>query len=95
MTYEKPVNILLVEDNPTDIEITKEAFSLGKVKNKLYCVRDGQEALDFLYHMNDYSDTSKAPRPGLILLEEESICLVHLNWLMQYWRFTSRSQVVL
>ncbi len=69
MTYGKPVDILLVEDNPSDIEITKEAFAQGKIKNNLYCVEDGQEALDFLYHKNKYSDTSKAPKPDLILLD--------------------------
>ncbi len=69
MTYGKPVDILLVEDNPSDIEITKEAFAQGKIKNNLYCVKDGQEALDFLYHKNKYSDTSKAPKPDLILLD--------------------------
>ena len=69
MRYEKPIDILLVEDNPTDVEIIKEAFSVGKVKNNLYCVRDGQEALDFMYHENEFSDASKAPRPDLILLD--------------------------
>ncbi len=69
MSYEKPIDILLVEDNPTDVEIIKEAFSVGKVKNNLYCVRDGQEALDFMYHENEFSDASKAPRPDLILLD--------------------------
>ncbi len=69
MSYEKPIDILLVEDNPTDVEIIKEAFSVGKVKNNLYCVKDGQEALDFMYHENEFSDASKAPRPDLILLD--------------------------
>lgn len=66
---EKIVNILLVEDNPDDIKITERALERGKVLNKLYVVRDGQEALDFLYHKGDYSDPQKAPRPGLILLD--------------------------
>lgn len=66
---EKIVNILLVEDNPDDIKITERALEKGKVLNKLYVVRDGQEALDFLYHQGDYSDPKKAPKPGLILLD--------------------------
>ena len=66
---EKIVNILLVEDNPDDIKITERALERGKVLNKLYVVRDGQEALDFLYHKGDYSDPQKAPRQGLILLD--------------------------
>jgi len=63
------ISILLVEDNPEDVEITQRAFKEGKVRNTLYVVRDGQEALDFLYHQGEYTDESKAPRPGLILLD--------------------------
>lgn len=65
----KGIAILLVEDNPDDVEITKRALEEGKVRNTLYVVRDGQEALDFLYHQGEYVDESKAPRPGLILLD--------------------------
>lgn len=65
----KGIAILLVEDNPYDVEITKRAFEKGKIRNTLYVVRDGQEALDFLYHQGGYTDESKAPRPGLILLD--------------------------
>lgn len=66
---EKVVNILLVEDNPDDVKITERALTKGKVLNKLYVARDGQEALDFLFNEGEYADTQKAPRPGLILLD--------------------------
>lgn len=66
---ERIINILLVEDNPDDIKITERALSKGRVLNRLYVVRDGQEAVDFLFHEGEYSDPKKAPRPGLILLD--------------------------
>lgn len=65
----KPVEILLAEDNIDDIEITKRAFKKAKLVNNLYVVRDGQEAIDFLYHEGEYTDKSKYPIPGLILLD--------------------------
>lgn len=63
------IRILLVEDNPDDINITKRALSEAKVINKLWPVRDGQEALDFLQHKGQYQDSSTSPKPGLILLD--------------------------
>lgn len=66
---EKIIDILLVEDNPDDIEITKRAFRDAKILNKLYVVRDGQEAIDFLFHQGEYRDPVKFPTPGLVLLD--------------------------
>lgn len=63
------INILLAEDNPDDIEITKRAFKEAKLLNKLYIVRDGQEAIDFLFHQGVYNDHLKVPKPGLVLLD--------------------------
>ncbi|OIO33950.1 MAG: hypothetical protein AUJ70_02075 [Candidatus Omnitrophica bacterium CG1_02_40_15] len=63
------IKILLVEDNPDDIDITKRALKEAKVINQLWIVRDGQEALDFLKHEGDYKDLSSSPKPGLILLD--------------------------
>ena len=62
----KPVEILLVEDNPADVRLTQEALKNGKVLNKLSVVGDGVEALSFLNRKGKYAD---APRPGLILLD--------------------------
>lgn len=61
-----PVEILLVEDNPGDILLTREALSEAKVLNNLHVVRDGDEALAFLYREGEYAD---APQPDLILLD--------------------------
>ncbi|MBS7614222.1 response regulator [Candidatus Bathyarchaeota archaeon] len=57
---------LLVEDNPDDIMITKRAFIMGNIYNKLYVVQDGQEAMDFLRKRGKHKN---APTPALILLD--------------------------
>jgi two-component system response regulator len=62
----KPVQILLVEDNPDDVAITKRALSKSRVANDLHVVRDGQEALDFVLRRGV---SAEAPRPDLILLD--------------------------
>jgi len=65
----QPVKILLVEDNAQDIEITQRAFAKGHVRNELTVVRDGEEAIDYLYHRGKYQDPATSPRPGMILLD--------------------------
>lgn len=62
----QPIEVLLVEDDPGDELMTREAFADNKIRNTLHAVRDGQEALDFLYRRGDHID---APRPDLILLD--------------------------
>jgi CheY-like chemotaxis protein len=64
--YAKPIDILLVEDNPADVRLTREALVAGKVLNRLSVVSDGLEALAFLRHEGQYG---KSPRPDLILLD--------------------------
>lgn len=61
-----PVVILLVEDNPGDVDLTIEALRDAKVTNDLYVVRDGVQALAFLHRNGTYAT---APRPDLILLD--------------------------
>jgi CheY-like chemotaxis protein len=60
------VDVLLVEDDPGDILMTREAFEHHKIQNKLHVVTDGEQALQFLHQSGGYA---KAPRPGLILLD--------------------------
>jgi two-component system, chemotaxis family, response regulator Rcp1 len=62
----RPVEILLVEDNPGDVRLTREALSEGKVHNNLSVAQDGVEALAYLRKEGKYSD---ATRPDLILLD--------------------------
>ncbi|MDQ1517574.1 MAG: hypothetical protein QOE80_3404 [Actinomycetota bacterium] len=61
-----PVGILLIEDDPGDVLMTKEALADAKMANELYVVSNGEEALAFLFREGEYAD---APRPGLILLD--------------------------
>jgi CheY-like chemotaxis protein len=61
-----PVEILLVEDNPGDVRLTKEALREGKVYNNLHWAKDGVEALEFLRRQGKHE---KAPRPDIILLD--------------------------
>jgi len=65
----KPVNILLVEDNEDHAELTLGALRNNNLINKIYVVKDGEEALDFVYHRGKYADLEKFPLPGLILLD--------------------------
>jgi CheY-like chemotaxis protein len=60
------IDVLLVEDDPGDVLMTREAFEHHKLANSLHVVEDGVEALKFLRREGDYAD---APRPGLILLD--------------------------
>lgn len=62
----RPIDILLVEDDPGDVLITKEALEHSKVTNNLTCVEDGEQALAFLRREGDHAD---ATRPDLILLD--------------------------
>ena len=60
------VHVLLVEDDPGDVLMTREAFEHHKIRNQLHVVNDGEQALQFLHRTGDYAG---APRPGLILLD--------------------------
>ncbi|MGC3976386.1 MAG: response regulator [Nitrospira sp.] len=62
----KPIEILLVEDNPGDVRLTIEALKEAKVINHLTVVKDGMEALAFLRRQGSYT---AAPRPHLIVLD--------------------------
>lgn len=62
----KPVEILLVEDNPGDVRLMQEALKDSKLKNNLYVVNNGLEALAFLHREGKYA---KKPRPDIIFLD--------------------------
>jgi two-component system response regulator len=62
----RPIEILLVEDSPADIVITREAFDEAKLINSLHVVDDGVKAMEFLHQQGNYAS---APRPDLILLD--------------------------
>ena len=62
----RAIEVLLIEDDPGDVVITREAFEHHKIHNTLRVARDGQEGLDYLYRRGAHSS---APRPDLILLD--------------------------
>lgn len=62
----EPIEILLVEDNPGDHRLTKEALREGKVHNNLHWAQDGVDALDFLKRRGRHAG---APRPDIVLLD--------------------------
>lgn len=66
MTEGRAIDVLLIEDDPGDELITREAFEHNKIRNNLHVAHDGEEGLDFLYRRGIYQD---APRPDLILLD--------------------------
>lgn len=62
----RPIEILMVEDNPGDVRLTREALKGGKVWNELKVVSDGVAALDYLHRQPPYENE---PRPDLVLLD--------------------------
>jgi two-component system response regulator len=69
MPESEPVEILLVEDNPSDAELALHALKKCKVANHILHVRDGAEALDFLFRRGEYSARNDENRPVLVLLD--------------------------
>lgn len=63
------VEILLVEDNPTDAELTMRALKRKNMANQVVWVKDGAEALDFIFATGTYSDRNPEDLPKLILLD--------------------------
>jgi CheY-like chemotaxis protein len=61
-----PIDVLLIEDDPGDILITREAFEHHKIHNTLHVARDGQEGLDYLHQRGPHEG---AQRPDLILMD--------------------------
>ncbi len=62
----RPVDILLVEDNPGDVRLTKEALKDAKVLNEIYVARDGVEAMQFMHREGSFANV---PVPDLVLLD--------------------------
>ena len=63
------VEILLVEDNPNDVELTLRALQKQNLSNKVFVVKDGAEALDFIFASGAYSQRKVEKRPKVVLLD--------------------------
>jgi len=68
-TDNSPVEILLVEDNPSDVELALHALKRQNIANRIQIVRDGAEALDYIFCTGAYADRSIKDRPKVILLD--------------------------
>lgn len=62
-------DILLVEDNPDDVELTRLAFEEANVANRMIVVRDGAEALDYLFARGQYAGRDPQELPSIVLLD--------------------------
>lgn len=69
MKYQDDVDILLVEDNPRDTELTIRALNRHNISNNLIALEDGAEALDFLFCKGKYADRTFIKQPKVILLD--------------------------
>ena len=68
-TLADPVEILLVEDNPSDEELTLHALKRNNLANHVHVVRDGEEALDFIFRRGNYVERPASSVPKVILLD--------------------------
>ncbi len=69
MERKKDRTILLVEDNPDDVELTLRALKQYNIGNKIAVVRDGAEALDYLFATGAYSDRDTTAMPAVVILD--------------------------
>lgn len=71
MTNYNEIEILLVEDNPNDVELIMRSLGKHNLANKVHAVKDGEEALNFIFAADGYADRHMEDRPRLILLDLE------------------------
>jgi two-component system response regulator len=69
MTQTKSKTILLIEDNPSDVDLTKRALEKGRIANELIVASDGEEALDYLFGKGEYAGRDRFELPTLTLLD--------------------------
>src|SRR5689334_15061955 len=90
---ESPVEILLVEDNLNDVELTLHVFKKHHLCNHIYVVRDGAEALEFIFCTERYADRRIENRPKVILLDLK-LPLVDGLEVLRKVKADSRTQVI-
>ena len=67
--HRTPITILMADDDPDDVLLTRKAFNRCRLANELNAVEDGEELMDYLHRRGKYADPDVSPRPGLILLD--------------------------
>ena len=65
----KPITILMADDDEDDRLLTEEAFTESHLANDLHFVKDGEELMQYLLRQGEYTDPKTSPRPGIILLD--------------------------
>ncbi|MGF1933648.1 MAG: response regulator [Nostoc sp. ChiQUE02] len=90
---EQAISIVLVEDNPTDAELTIRALRRGRIGNHIQLLQDGAEALDFLFCRGDYAHRSITNQPKVILLDLKLPRVSGLEVLRQI-KSDSRTQMI-
>lgn len=65
----EPIEILLVEDNPSDVKLALHAFKKHHLVNRVHVARDGAEALEFIFHTDRFAHCVNDPSPKVILLD--------------------------
>ena len=65
----KPALILLVEDNPMDVELIIDAFKEARLANQIHAARGGKEAIEYLFGKGEYADRRQYPLPDIVLLD--------------------------
>jgi len=66
---QRPILILLADDDPDDRMLTQQALAESRLANELRCVEDGEQLLDYLHHRGAYADRAAHPEPGIVLLD--------------------------
>lgn len=69
MSSTQPVEILLVEDNPNDVELALRALKKNNLANSVFVVHDGEEALDYVFGKGNFKERDASRRPKMILLD--------------------------
>jgi CheY-like chemotaxis protein len=69
------MNILLIDDNQMDVELTLDAFKYAHIKNIIQVAKNGKEGLDYLFGNEKYKDRSIYPFPDIILLDLNMSCI--------------------
>jgi CheY-like chemotaxis protein len=67
--HQRPIEILLVEDNPLDVKLTTHAFKKARLTNPMHVAADGEEALEFLFATGRYAHRKDDPLPEVVLLD--------------------------